>query len=60
MKNVRNLSATEAHAVRIEELRELLAKLEAKVETKASLENVHWGHVGDLGHMIEQLENVVK
>lgn len=62
MSNVSQLSATEAHASRIADVRATLARLEnflAKRET-LDAESLHWGHVGDLTEAADRLEALCK
>lgn len=59
MKNVRNLSATEAHAIRIEEAKHLLSRILNKLTVEELLDRTpDWGHVGSLSHTVEQLEEI--
>ncbi len=42
-----------------EEIEELLTIINTKMEKHAS-EEIHWGHVGDLGHVKELLKQIAK
>jgi methionyl-tRNA synthetase len=39
----------------------ILAELQAKVDHyNSSIENKHWGHAGDLGYVLEELQAIKK
>lgn len=58
--NVRHLTAEDAYIIRHAEALELLARLQEKVENMPAPDaTIHWGHVGDVGHIVEKLEELL-
>ena len=54
----KNAHALEAYITAQHEVRILLAKLEAQVEAHQDAqtpEEIHWGHVGDIQHIVDEL-----
>lgn len=38
----------------------LVGKLQDELKKHGEEEHIHWGHVGDLGHVQEQLQQIVQ
>ena len=57
MKRLDNSQALRAFIARKAEIDEMLARLHALSDEhfNAHPDEIHWGHVGDLGHYAEQL-----
>jgi hypothetical protein len=60
MKRLDNSEALGAFIAKKAEIDEMLARLQALSEEhfNAHPDEIHWGHVGDLGHYADQLRNI--
>lgn len=63
LKNVRNMTAQQAYECRVSEIKQLLAQVEEKINAKCDQfeaeKNLHWGHVGDMTYIAEQLQAIL-
>ena len=62
LKNVRSMTAADAYACRALEVQALLLEVEKKFKAAAQSTNhtdIHWGHVGDMTRLAEQLQAIL-